>query len=99
MRLHRDNHTVCRTQCVQRQLAFFQGMPIGSDSYYNNYSLGGARIVEADYIFGTSDMLYHQHDCPIILTSGELDDTKYDRIFIDAYDAIEEGYHACKECR
>lgn len=80
-------------------LAFFQGMPIGSDSYYNNYSLGGARIVEADYIFGTSDMLYHQHDCPNILTAGELDDAKYDRIFIDAYYAIEEGYHACKECR
>lgn len=82
-------------------LAFFQGMPIGTDSYYNNYSLGGARIVEIDYIYATNDMLYHQHDCPIILdaATGEIDDDKYARIFIDAYDAIEEGYHACQECR
>ncbi len=82
-------------------LAFFQGMPIGYDSYYNNYSLGGARIVEAHYIYATnSDMLYHKHDCPKILDeNGEIDDNKYDRIFIDAYDAIEAGYHACEECR
>ncbi len=26
-------------------LAFIQGMPMGTDTYYNNYSLGGARIV------------------------------------------------------
>lgn len=82
-------------------LAFFQGMPIGYDSYYNNYSLGGARIVEAHYIYATSDDgLYHKHNCPKILDeNGEIDDNKYDRIFIDAYDAIEAGYHACEECR
>ena len=32
-------------------LAFFQGMPIGTDMYYNNYSLGGARIVKANYLY------------------------------------------------
>lgn len=81
-------------------LAFFQGMPIGYNSYYNNYSLGGARIVEAHYIYATSDGLYHKHDCPKILDEhGEIDDNKYDRIFINAQDAIAEEYHACEECR
>ena len=28
-------------------LAFVQGLPLGYDTYYNNYSLGGARIVKA----------------------------------------------------
>lgn len=89
-------------------LAFFQGMPIGYNSYYNNYSLGGARIVEAHYIYATgtkgitpdSELLYHKHNCPKILDgNGEIDDNKYDRIFINAQDAIAEGYHACEECR
>lgn len=81
-------------------LAFFQGMPIGYDSYYNNYSLGGARIVEAHYIYATSDGLYHKHDCPKILDeNGEIDDNKYDRIFINAQDAIAEHYYACQKCR
>ena len=33
-------------------LAFLQGMPMGVDSYYNNYSLGGAKIVLKGKIYG-----------------------------------------------
>lgn len=59
-------------------LAFFQGMPIGADSYYNNYSLGGTRIVQSSYLYAErvressiSDSahehkVYHKHYCPYI---------------------------------
>ena len=54
-------------------LAFFQGMPMGSDSYYNNYSLGGARIVQSNYLYGETVKIgseehhvYHKHYCPLI---------------------------------
>lgn len=59
-------------------LAFFQGMPIGADSYYNNYSLGGTRIVQSSYLYAervregsVSDSahehkVYHKHYCPYI---------------------------------
>ena len=33
-------------------VAFMQGMPVGTDSYYNNYSLGAARMVLKKNIFG-----------------------------------------------
>lgn len=81
-------------------LAFFQGMPIGSDSYYNNYSLGGARIIKAHRYYGTNaDMHYHKHNCPLIMTGDELDYDKYDIIFNNVDDALQQGYYACKECR
>lgn len=84
-------------------LAFFQGMPIGTDSYYNNYSLGGARIVQANYFYATDrdgKKLYHKHNCPVMLgANNTLDDEDYDRIFIRVKDANEEGFYACKECR
>jgi len=52
-------------------LAFFQGMPIGYDSYYNNYALGGTRIVQATYIYaetvwdenGDEHQVYHKEYC------------------------------------
>lgn len=55
-------------------LAFFQGMPIGADSYYNNYSLGGTRIVQSSYLYaervkdeaGNVHKIYHKHYCPYI---------------------------------
>ena len=33
-------------------LSFIQGLPMGPDSFYNNYSLGGARIVESLEYYG-----------------------------------------------
>ncbi|MBQ9267759.1 MAG: hypothetical protein IJ217_05765 [Clostridia bacterium] len=77
-------------------LAFFQGMPIGTDSFYNNYSLGGARIVQANYIYATADGKYHRHNCPLI---NEEDPSTYEQIFINVYHAIDAGYHACEVCR
>jgi len=55
-------------------LAFFQGMPMGADYYYNNYSLGGARIVKANYLYaetvkgwdGEDHKVYHKFYCPLI---------------------------------
>ena len=55
-------------------LAFFQGMPLGNELYYNNYSLGGARIVQAKYLYaetvtdaaGASHKVYHKYYCPLI---------------------------------
>ena len=52
-------------------LAFFQGMPIGMDSYYNNYSLGGTRIVQSYYMYaervkddsGAIHKVYHKEYC------------------------------------
>lgn len=81
-------------------LAFFQGMPIGTDSFYNNYSLGGARIVQAKYIYGTPDKKYHKHNCSrVIDASGEIDMSRVEGIFINAYDAHKAGYWACELCR
>lgn len=55
-------------------LAFFQGMPIGVDSYYNNYSLGGTRIVQTSYLYaetlkdssGNTHKIYHKEYCPCV---------------------------------
>ena len=50
-------------------LAFMQGMPMGGDTYYNNYSLGGSRIVQANYLYAETvngHRVYHKHYCPLI---------------------------------
>ncbi len=55
-------------------LAFFQGMPMGADSYYNNYSLGGSRIVQTTYLYaetvldgaGVKHRVYHKAYCPLL---------------------------------
>lgn len=56
-------------------LAFIQGMPIGGDTYYNNYSLGGSRIVQTNYYYaetvsfgatGENHKVYHKEYCPLI---------------------------------
>lgn len=55
-------------------LAFMQGMPMGGNSYYNNYSLGGSRIVQANYLYGETVIdsvgkehkVYHKYYCPLI---------------------------------
>lgn len=81
-------------------LAFFQGMPIGTDSYYNNYSLGGARIVQKHDFYGTSDKLYHKYNCPVIAGSdGKPDYDKYEVILINVKEANENGYYSCSLCR
>ncbi len=88
-------------------LAFFQGMPIGTDSYYNNYSLGGAKIVEAQYIYATNDGKYHKQKCSMIPKDSITGEIIYDTsepsyvtdIFINAKHAHSAGYWACEFCR
>ena len=67
-------------------LAFMQGMPMGGDVYYNNYSLGGARIVKSQNIFceivdtaGSPydngiqryHRVYHKPSCPLLIRAVE----------------------------
>lgn len=54
-------------------LAFMQGMPMGGEIYYNNYSLGGARIVKANMLYAETvadglaeHKVYHKYYCPLI---------------------------------
>ena len=59
-------------------LSFIQGLPMGTDKFYNNYSLGGARIVQAHNIFceeiksappdfgGGDHKVYHRWYCKLI---------------------------------
>jgi len=66
-------------------LAFMQGMPMGADMYYNNYSLGGARIVKANYLYGVkinngvkTYNVYHKYYCPLIPKVSGTDEISYD---------------------
>lgn len=66
-------------------MAFVQGLPTGSDTYYNSYALGASRIIEASYIYGThcytssgayavpgaNSYVYHTSNCPLL--DGEFD--------------------------
>lgn len=61
-------------------MAFVQGLPTGSDTYYNSYALGASRIIEASYIYGThcytssgasavsgsNSYVYHTSNCPLL---------------------------------
>lgn len=95
-------------------MSFIQGMPIGTNSYYNNYALGGSRIVQTDYIYGTSDSgtkLYHKSDCPYLEKyfndiegmehSEPYGTAQYivDNVFVNRVYAAEAGYWPCLKCR
>lgn len=95
-------------------MAFVQGIPVGSTDgiFYNNYALGGSRIVERDYYYGAeytnantgkTTLLYHKKNCQLI--KARLDEYGYfldvkdgDSIFINEEDAIASNYHACQLC-
>lgn len=81
-------------------LAFFQGMPIGVDKYYNNYALGGSRIVRTTYIYGDIDGYYHREFCPLVGDPNEIHSNDFiDAIFINRIHAAQEGYYPCAKCR
>lgn len=96
-------------------MAFVQGIPVGATDgiFYNNYALGGSRIVERDYYYGApytnesgvTTNLYHKKNCSLI--RDKLDEYGYykDEYNLEGYqtfiiedDAIEAGYHACQLC-
>lgn len=86
-------------------LAFVQGIPMGNaeSTYYNNFALGGSKIVKKDYIYinevkneeNKAVRLYHNHNCPTILdASGEVDYDKIEYIVLSKEEAISEEYKA-----
>lgn len=86
-------------------MSFIQGMPIGINSYYNNYALGGSRIVETDYIYTTDDMYYHDSQCDYIQkfleqpkTDNSIEDKQVDNIFVNRVEAANAGYYPCLLC-
>ena len=92
-------------------LAFVQGIPMGNaeSTYYNNFALGGSKIVKKDYIYinevkneeNKAVRLYHNHNCPTILdASGEVDYDKIEYIVLSKEEAISEEYkdYPCLIC-
>lgn len=81
-------------------MSFIQGMPIGINSYYNNYALGASRIVETDYIYGTVDSYYHSSDCENIagFIEGGTPLVQVNNIFVNRVQAAELGYYPCMKC-
>lgn len=86
-------------------MAFIQGIPVGTDSYYNNYALGSARIVRAERYYALTDgsgIYYHKKDCKDLI-----DGTKYDTAgepenvdaFLSKISAAKAGYYPCPKCR
>ena len=86
-------------------MSFMQGMPMGTKSYYNNYALGGSRIIQSDYIHGTTDKYYHSIDCPYIQeflgneVKAGVTQLTVDNIFINREQAAKTGYYPCSRCR
>lgn len=87
-------------------MSFIQGMPIGTNQYYNNYALSGSRIIQSDYYYGTRENVsgtdktyYHSYDCPLIADFHTGDsDCHVDNIFITREQAAENGYYPCATC-
>jgi hypothetical protein len=83
-------------------LAFIQGIPIGTDSFYNNYALGGSRIIKSTDIYATDDgdgKRYHNDKCSKISNGTVIDYTKVKEIFLNNNDAAVAGYYPCPICR
>lgn len=84
-------------------LSFIQGIPIGVDEMYNNYALGGSRIVYRDYVYGSivnGTKYYHRGTCPNVVNS--IENGTYDGIddiFLNNAQAAEAGYHWCSVCK
>lgn len=85
-------------------MAFMQGLPTGTDTYYNSYALGASRIVEATYIYGTGDKKYHTSRCPLL--NGQFDADGFPKdgglvkeMFLNKIDAAKGGYNPCMVCK
>ena len=85
-------------------MAFMQGMPTSTDTYYNSYALGASRIVEATYIYGTGDKKYHTSRCQLL--NGQFDADGFPKdggsikeMFLNKIDAAKGGYNPCMVCK
>ncbi|RUT35940.1 hypothetical protein EJP77_02775 [Paenibacillus zeisoli] len=76
-------------------LVFLQGIPVG-DEYYNNYALGGGRLVKRSVIHGGIDQAtgikyYYRASCD----SGY----KLEEVFTSEREAAAKGYFESRVCR
>lgn len=81
-------------------LVFFQGLPIGNrGNYYNNYAIGGSRIIKSKVSYVIEDLVtkrreYHDDSCSIIVNEASL---SYE-IFKTKLDAAKSGAFPCDIC-
>ncbi|MCW3793934.1 hypothetical protein OM416_20275 [Paenibacillus sp. LS1] len=69
-------------------LSFVQGIPVGTE-YYNNYALGGARIIQKPSIVGiTANGIKYYYDRTACKSSYVTEET-----FTSKKEAAQEGYH------
>ena len=85
-------------------MAFMQGIPIGTDSYYNSFALGGSRIVKTNYIYGTADNKYHNSRCSDLSSAFDTDGYPIDggaitEMFLNKVDAAKAGFNPCLKCK
>lgn len=81
-------------------MAFVQGIPTGTETYYNSYALGASRIIRSSYIYGTSNGLYHESNCEHIIDHIDEDGFPIDNTITDMFltevDAALEGFYPCR---
>lgn len=77
-------------------LVFLQGIPIGvTGERYNNFALGGARIVKTPKYYAETDAAtgikyYHKEDCPLLVNN--------DTVFDSRAECARNGYLPCRQC-
>ena len=72
------------------------------NKYYNNYALGGSKIIETAYLYGNTKGgvgYYHDEDCQEVQDYLNGITTNMDNIFINRFDAASQGYYPCNKCR
>ncbi len=83
-------------------MSFIQGMPIGTNMFYDNYALSGSRIIQTEYYYGTNNgnKYYHRDTCTMIkdFIDGTGNAENVDNIFITREQAAEYGYYPCNLC-
>lgn len=83
-------------------MSFIQGMPIGTNMFYDNYALSGSRIIQTEYYYGTNNgnKYYHRDSCTMIqdFMDGTGNAENVDNIFITREQAAEYGYYPCNLC-
>lgn len=79
-------------------IAFLQGIPVG-DRYYNNYALGGGRLVRSSTILGIVDLVtgmkYYERDSCATVKDGRY---LIEEVFSSEQAAAAKGYFA-SQCR
>ncbi len=83
-------------------LSFIQGIPIGVNMYYNNYALGGSKIIAANYLYGNTKGgvgYYHDESCQEVQDYLNGISTNMDNLFINRFDAASQGYFPCNKCK